>query len=124
MHLQILLLHLISLPVESVQSGEIKLCVAYQQNEPVVNATVVCHDEESFFDDKLVNGTTNDEGCVLLNYVFDGGFWDSNVDLYCKVERKRGLYEEAITAVKDDWRNFTADFGTVYVTEHPRQYSC
>mmetsp|Transcript_1969 Transcript_1969/g.2853 ORF Transcript_1969/g.2853 Transcript_1969/m.2853 type:complete len:675 (+) Transcript_1969:79-2103(+) len=106
--------------VQSAKSGEIKLCAAYQsEQQPVVNATVVCYDEESFFDDQLVNGTTNEKGCVLLNYTFDGGFWDSNPDIYCKVLAKIGLYEKTSTEVRDDWKNFTADFGTIFVTEAP-----
>ena len=101
------------------RSGEINLCVQYEHNlQPIPNAKVTCHDEDIFFDDHLVTGYTDSNGCVSLSYVFDDDFFEWGPDIYCIISD--GIGESMLTGVVDDYTNYTIDFGTLYrVTPEP-----
>jgi hypothetical protein len=106
-------------------AGQINVC-ATADSVPVDGASVECWDDDYNSNDYMVGGTTDSDGCAILNYQtknngwwscgsWDGcSGWNSNPDIYCQVSA------DCIAPKNTGYKNNhnqdqLADFGTVDV---------
>lgn len=99
--------------------GDVQLCVKYNStNEPVVNVSVSCYDEDSIFDDFLGSQYTGMDGCIFFEYIHDDDIFETDVDIYCEVSSSVGSLRNK-TSVKQDWEDYSINFGTIFVEKRP-----